>query len=610
MKLLYDIQQLQKKVNNYYSNEETNIERIKKTLKTKINIVPLELQYKFKTGHEEVNSFINLIKNTTITKSIKHLNIDIPDNKKFIYYFSILNDVKSISELIILNKNISLKTYEYLFNHEEIVNIIIYYEEIYKKIILEISNIYYLDKEDTKKNKLFYTLSTILNIDDNFKDNKDYILDKFISYNNKFKESGFIEKLNNIEDQNNNFLVISNELKTMKNTLTELYSKKSIIFDNIEGKLKKEQIQYNEKKKKNIMKKFNKYLSSTNSLDNLKILLEEKKKKLLILTINVEELENPNCYYGIELKQLYIEKELLNKKITILGSKDIYINKLSIVKNNILKKEEEIYVDKLLTKNKINKNKEAIQLLNNDIKLLENEKCELQILEDKFEYKNYEKIINLEYNKYNKIKLQINDLESYIINKKKLCYKKNLKLKTEKFFFLKKNTQKVINYNNIDKIKESINTYLKILEKEKENKIKFNKKINDLDFNTINIHIKNIKLPEQKFIITNKYLEEINKELKNIILWKTNIYIQKKLLLMYSGGVNESLIYILKNKNFNKINLMKKLNIIKLKEKDNINHLFSQLKISNLNKNNLELIKINLNELEMEINILKKFTYD
>uniref|UniRef100_A0A6C0J6W2 Uncharacterized protein n=1 Tax=viral metagenome TaxID=1070528 RepID=A0A6C0J6W2_9ZZZZ len=667
MNLFHEIITLRKLVDKQLSYETQSLIQFKNEIKFSIGKIPLELNERIKLSQKNLNYFytnveiedldipknveiedldipknveiedLDIPKNVEIEdldipKNVEiedldipknvEIDLDIPKNKPFNYYYSICNDIQDIAFLLLFTKNLDIDSYTYILNNKEFDTMIKWFEQIYSIIISKITNKYYINNLDNEKQSIFNNLSQILNINDLFKNDSKYIYEKFLKYLKQFEDPMFLKKINIIEDKNNDLLKQTDYIQNKKNHLLDLYNSKKLIQDNIDKKEKEKEIGKKNKKKYNVIKKFNKFLTA-DSHNISKTILEEKKQKLISLHNNITNLEL--SINKKELNELYKERDILKTKIKVLDKKEKYKQKLDEIIQTIETIEEDLEFEDMLSKNKMVLLQEEFVLLQEEIVLLQEEikildvgqNNILQEFELNFKETNHQSIIDLEIQKCNQLNLEIKNTKEIISIEKHNNYKNNLKLKNDKVKFLKKNVDKVIDYNNKDAIKDLIDKYLNILKMEEINRTKFIDEINNLDFNKLYKIIDTIGIPKQNFKLIDTYFSKTYlKELQDIILWKANIEIQKKLKIKINKisdkDANNSLFYYIRENinGMDKINLIRKLDSIKIKDKHKIKILFSRLKCANLNKNKLELMLISLNEIEIELKILNKFTYD
>ena len=654
MNLFHEIITFKKLVDKQLSYETQSLIQFKNEIKFSIGKIPLELNERIKLSQKNLNYFyknveIDLdipknveIEDLDIPKNVAIEDLDIPKNKPFNYYYSICNDIQDIAFLLLFTKNLDIDSYTYILNNKEFDTMIKWFEQIYSIIISKITNKYYINNLDNEKQSIFNNLSQILNINDLFKNDSKYIYEKFLKYLKQFEDPMFLKKINIIEDKNNDLLKQTDYIQNKKNHLLDLYNSKKLIQDNIDKKEKEKEIGKKNKKKYNVIKKFNKFLTA-DSHNISKTILEEKKQKLISLHNNITKLEL--SINKKELNELYKERDILKTKIKVLDKKEKYKQKLDEIIQTIETIEEDLEFEDMLSKNKMVLLQEEFVLLQEEIVLLQEEikildvgqNNILQEFELNFKETNHQSIIDLEIQKCHKLNLEIKNTKEIISVETHNNYKNNLQLKNDKVKFLKKNVDKVIDYNNKNAIKDLIDKYLNILKIEEINRTKFIDEINNLDFNKLYKIIDTVGIPKQNFklIDTDFSKTEISntdfskteisntdfsktylKELQDIILWKANIEIQKNLKIKINKisdkEANDSLLYYIRENinGMDKINLIRKLDSIKIKDKHKIKILFSRLKCANLNKNKLELMLISLNEIEIELKILNKFTYD
>jgi len=209
--LLIDINIVKTQIKYFNVLEDKNKNLLLKDLKKNLSLVPYELEIKFNSNQELINSFYNKIDNN-YSINTKTINIDIPDNELFVYYFSIFNNIDSIIELLILDKDLKMDEYEYLLNHKELQNIKSYYKNIYNKIINEVVDIYVFEN-DKEKEETFNKICTFLDIDAKLKNDKEYILKKYLDFTNKYNNEEFIKEMNNIDNKNNKYLFNLEKIK-------------------------------------------------------------------------------------------------------------------------------------------------------------------------------------------------------------------------------------------------------------------------------------------------------------------------------------------------------------------------------------------------------------
>lgn len=382
-------------------------------------------------------------------------------------------------------------------------------------------------------------------------------------------------KINAINDEYNNLLLITNELKNNKNEIQIYYFNE--IFDddyienlNIELNNINKLILYHNKKlkkihlikqKNKIIKKYNKFKSENETkINKLLLKIKNTEDNTNLSTLNIKQLR---LLLNIN-KSLYENKINLSNKIELIELKNKYL-----LLNNQLKKE-------------LNKIKcDYYNLSDEDIKYYNNNLSS---------YKNNKYIVNKTVqNLLENINCNIN-CETCIINSQLI---NNLILNTNKYKKIN-NIQKIINHNEIQ---SKITFYNEIIETLNNDIINFeiNEKKNNEIVNII-INIKNtiIKLKINK--IKNKKYEKYDNLQKEIFLFDKNNNELNKLLLL-KDKINDKIVSYKKYKEVEHINDINKNKLTELNKNITINEnkLLELLNNQNNLKNELNIIINNKN---------------
>ena len=499
-------------------NDEKELEK----LKYKYN----ELKFKLKDEKDLLilkNAFNSKIENylKNINPIIKPCELSLLENEKkqLVQYLDKYNKNKTIINVIELEKSLTLlKDNELLLKHKEkelienkpnkinkcLINkndllneIIKYYNdiEIFKEFILTLN---ILKSKNKITNSLNYNDYKLL-LEQKIK------LQKIIDLN-KNKLLSLENDFNLIFKKQQNTTIKNKPLSLLKETKlkTSTAVKKEIKSININDIL-------NQIENDNEIIEFHNNIS--NKIDNLHIQLENYKNELSLLTTNDEYKYDPKCKYcckrpwvcRINELQLNIEKinEDLIQQYSLIEVEDLNDlietnEKNKIIKNNydLLNEWYEYYKSKEQY-DKINKELNKIITdkddLNKLIKLNNEEIIKINIDIDNFNnysYLLYEQLITIEQfeiyksweTNYNEIIKNINDLKTEIkFLEEEINYNKNIKPRIDKYFELNDlynkwfeydyNT-KIINANELFKLKEILDTTDKFIEYNLNNNIK------------------------------------------------------------------------------------------------------------------------------------------
>lgn len=602
-----EILMFQNKINDKLKKEEYKISKINNTLHFRFSKIPKNI-YKnldnYKNNIVKYQDFLN-------SDCEKKLDIDFDiDNSSVINFFSLFFNIHDTFFFYIVNSN---KIHE--VSQDKFIEIENYGDKLYHfltKKLLEKYNFKFF--ENSNKIRIFNLLKNKLKLNEYYKDDEEYILNKYKKFETYLASDNFILELNEIESQD---VKLKNDIVSLSNLKKIMIDTKNLL-NSILVELKKEEDNVKKdrtkQKNNNIVKNFNHYHTNSNSYidiknitNNLNDIRNEKNgllenKKLLIKKIN---------YYQNDtiLKAMEKEQRNLNKQIEILGNKGNIEQKEQEIKDKIARLKNENEVELFLLDNKIEKN-------NNNIKILEIREEELiqkyeQIiahLEKKIDNKQENTLLEILKKQKKNQSILMEYESSYRILKHKVDKNKN-KLEKKKFLFLKKNKDKVLLFEEKNEILLNLNRYLHILKDNRSRTQLYYDKIKNINYLTLDDEIK-----EVYSLFYEKNDDKLIEELNNIIFWMVNINVQnilkKNIYFLSDNDIFKNNVYhankikgdILSIRNINKS--------IKIRNKKQLSSLIEELNYSLKKIEELKIIKNSVNILLKDLCILFKFGYN